>query len=598
MAANDIIYLPNQPVQLYKVTPTSTEIEEGYTSWATTAYHKRQGDCYFLGLDYCTPVNKASDRFQFQFKAKTTGANLMTAKLTPNLTGTNTSVTAGKLVNSGAPFGAVDVNNLVRNTSDNTATFVSNLDSTSVLSMEQDIFLATPKNYAIYYDISVNGIFRYFPLTDQFTVSVPTGSTGSYIEYLNILTIGKWYKITINVTDITAGSLDILLGGVSCATISSVGVHTVYGEADSTTSLTIQVSSTFVGSYDSSELDVRELVTDYWIVLFDKDTELYYDSIPWSESSDSLTIGNIFVNTTWAADILNPACGSYVIGVTDQEICEGNIVQNGNMSSSTGWSLDTNASITGGYLVFEGVATNDGAENTLNCTIKNGLEYTVQWDITNRSGIQNGSYVLQTAQGNISPSYSAASQGTATISFTFTATADSSTIAFIITSANGTFRIDNFSVTATADAIITEMDGLSECLCVCVNECTALIEYGSTRPTFGSFFDGTVNMQYRIPGRVRNTGFNDLELNPFKSSLDSEVQPYNNLNSVSELATQPMPEYAHNILGVALSHTTVKINGVGFKRIGAYAPNWGDDELAEVIVNIAKRNQANLRNNY
>jgi len=580
---------------MYLVNPTATEIEEGYTSWATTAYHKRQGDCYFYGLDYCTPVNKATDKLQFQFKAKTTGANLVLPLFNPYLSGTNTSVSAGKLVDSGNPFGAVDLNQLVINTTNNTGTYVSNVDSASTLSMEQDIFTATPRNYSIY-SIIVNGGFRYFPATDLFTVSTAGG--GYYVEYTGVLTIGNWYKITINVTDITAGSLDINVGGVVCATITSVGEHTVYGQADSTDTFLVQASNTFVGSYDGLSLDVRELVTDYWIILFDKDTELYYDSIPWSESSDSLTIGNIFVNTTWAADILNPACGSYVIGVTDQEICEGNIVQNGNMSSSTGWALDTNASITGGYLVFQGVATNDGAENTLNCTIKNGLEYTVQWDITNRSGIQNGSYVLQTAQGNISPSYSAASQGTATISFTFTATADSSTISFIVSSANATFRIDNFIVTATADAIITEMDGLSECLCVCVNECTALIEYGSTRPTFGSFFDGTVNMQYRIPGRVRNTGFNDLELNPFKSSLDSEVQPYNNLNSVSELATQPMPEYAHNILGVALSHPTVKINGVGFKRIGAYAPNWQDDELAEVIVNIAKRNQANLRNNY
>ena len=595
MAANNIIYLPNQPIQMYLVNPTATEIEEGYTSWATTAYHKRQGDCYFYGLDYCTPVNKATDKLQFQFKAKTTGANLVLPLFNPYLSGTNTSVSAGKLVDSGNPFGAVDLNQLVINTTNNTGTYVSNVDSASTLSMEQDIFTATPRNYSIY-SIIVNGGFRYFPATDLFTVSTAGG--GYYVEYTGVLTIGNWYKITINVTDITAGSLDINVGGVVCATITSVGEHTVYGQADSTDTFLVQASNTFVGSYDGLSLDVRELVTDYWIILFDKDTELYYDSIPWSESSDSLTIGNIFVNTTWAADILNPACGSYVIGVSDQEICEGNIVQNGNMSSSTGWALDTNASITGGYLVFQGVATNDGAENTLNCTIKNGLEYTVQWDITNRSGIQNGSYVLQTAQGNISPSYSAASQGTATISFTFTATADSSTISFIVSSANATFRIDNFIVTATADAIITEMDGLSECLCVCVNECTALIEYGSTRPTFGSFFDGTVNMQYRIPGRVRNTGFNDLELNPFKSSLDSEVQPYNNLNSVSELATQPMPEYAHNILGVALSHPTVKINGVGFKRIGAYAPNWQDDELAEVIVNIAKRNQANLRNNY
>jgi hypothetical protein len=595
MAANEIIYLPNQPIQMYLVNPTATEIEEGYTSWATTAYHKRQGDCYFLGLDYCTPVNKATDKLQFQFKAKTTGANLVLPLFNPYLTGTNTSVSAGKLVDSGNPFGAVDLNQLVVNTTNNTGTYVSNVDSASTLSMEQDIFTATPRNYSIY-SIIVNGGFRYFPATDLFTVSTAGG--GYYVEYTGVLTIGNWYKITINVTDITAGSLDINVGGVVCATITSVGEHTVYGQADSTDTFLVQASNTFVGSYDGLSLDVRELVTDYSIVLFDKETELFVDYISWSETSDSLTIGNIFVNLNWSADTLNPACGSYVIGVTDAAVCEGNIVANSTFATGADWTLDAGVTIVAGYLVFQGVASTDGAVGALNCDIKAGLEYTVQWDITNRSGIQTGSYYIETAQGIISPSYSSAAQGTATISFTFTASADSSTISVIITGAAATFRIDNFTVTATADAIITSMDGLSECLCVCTNECTALIQYGSDRPTFGSYFDGTFTMNYRVFGRTRNATLNDIEFSPFKSSLDSQVQPYNNLGRGEEFATQPMPEYAHDILGVALSHPTLKINGINYTRTGAYAPDWGDDEVASVVVNVTKKNQKYLRNNY
>jgi hypothetical protein len=599
MAANEIIYLPYQPVSMYLVNPSATEIEEGYTSWATTAYHKRQGDCFFLGIDYCTPVNKETDKLTFQFKAKTADGNVVLPLFNPYLTGNNTSVTANKLVDSGAPFGSVSLNQLVQNLDDNTASYISNIDSTSVLTMEQDIFLASPRIYGIY-AILVNANFRYFPLTDEFTVS--TAASGNYIEYPGVLTLNKWYKVTIKITDITSGSLAVKLGSNTIATLTSVGEHVIYGQCLTTTSVIVEGSSSFVGSYDGLAFDVHRLVTEYNVVLFDKETELYVDHFTWDESSDSLTIGNIFVNIDWDSESLNPACGNYVIGITDEQICNGDIVHNGTFSSSVGWELDTNITISSGFLRFDGVTGGTGAINNLLCPIKEGLEYTVSWKIGYMPGpTKEGGYIFTTAEGNVSPVYNATVQVPGVYTFTFTATADSNVITIKQYGPDpSTFTIDNFSVTVEATADIADMNGLSECLCVCTNDCTALIEYKSNRPTFGSYFDNSAatSMQYRIPGRTRNTVISDLELNSFKTSLDEQIQPYNNLNRIEELATQPMPEYAHNTLAVALSHPNVEINGVKYIRTGSYAPDWGNDEVASVVVNVARRNQKYLRNNY
>lgn len=65
--------------------------------------------------------------------------------------GTNTGVTANKLVDSGATFqtDGVAVGDPVTNTSDNLITTVSAIDSETTLSLDDNIFTATPKNYSV-----------------------------------------------------------------------------------------------------------------------------------------------------------------------------------------------------------------------------------------------------------------------------------------------------------------------------------------------------------------------------------------------------------------------------------------------------------------
>jgi hypothetical protein len=161
--------------------------------------------------------------------------------------------------------------------------------------------------------------------------------------------------------------------------------------------------------------------------------------------------------------------------------------------------------------------------------------------------------------------------------------------------------MDNVSLLCNDPTLeASDADGLSECYCICTtNTCDVKIEWAADIPTFGNYYSGSSDkMQFRVGGRLRNANNTDIEINPFKSTLDQEVQPYNNLNRIEELATEPLPDWVHNVLSVGLSHSIVWIDGVKFSRKGAYAPNYGDSELSNVIVNVAKKNQENLRNNY
>lgn len=594
MAANDIEYFFNQPIQLYKVTPTDAEKEGGQTAWADTAYHKRLGNCYFVDKDYCHPV-VATDYMTFQFKAATFEDELLLSSIVSLASDTNDSVTALKLVDSSVNFIAdgIGLNNLVLNTTDYLSAYVDNVDSGTALTLSADIFTSFPKSYLIY-NINISGNWEFDEPTSSFFVD--TAASGG-VEFASILTVGSWYKFTINVTDITAGSLAIKFGNNTVANISSVGVHVVYGQCTVVTDFTIQASASFIGTFALLDCNIYELQDQYTIAIFDING--VYQTSYGGAYTDGLTIGNVLISLPW--DNYPLACGKYVVGVYEGNVepC-GQMIRNGNFAIATGWATDPGITITGGHAEFSTVSDGNALSNTLTCSILNGKEYTLTWDISSLLGTKIGGYTINTAEGVISPSYNVAAQ-TGTITLTFTATANSTFLSFSCISGPTTFQLDNVSLTPNDPTLVMlDADGLSECYCVCdTHECTMLVQYSSNIPTFGNFYDTTNARNYlRIPGRLRNQVINDLDFNTFKTTLDNQVQPYMNLNKLEELASQPIPEWVHNSLAIGISHPIVWIDGVKYIRTGSYAPNWGDGELAEVIVNVAKVNQTNMRNNY
>ena len=75
-----------------------------------------------------------------------------------DLSGTNTSVTANKLVDSGATFETenIEVGDRVENTTDSTTALVTAIDSETTLSLDTDIFTAGSKDYTVGAQIFAN----------------------------------------------------------------------------------------------------------------------------------------------------------------------------------------------------------------------------------------------------------------------------------------------------------------------------------------------------------------------------------------------------------------------------------------------------------
>lgn len=594
-----IQYLPNQPIQLYKQVG-GTNIRQ----WDRTAYHKRLGECFFEGPNYCHPVVN-TDYMTFQFKASEIGDDLLLTSIT-TVTGSNTSTTTDHLIDSGADFVAagIQLNNLVVNINDNTSAYVDNVDSLTNLTLSEDIFSSFPNDYIIY-NINIDGNWKFNYNTGEFFVD--NAGTGG-VEFPSILNVGSWYAVTINVTDITAGFISIKLGNNTIVNISSVGTHTVYGQCTIVQDFTFVASSAFLGAFDIDDCTVIEMQTEYTIAIFDIDG-VFQSAIGGAFMDiDALSIGNIIINRRWSDFELD--CGKYIVAVYEGDVapCTGEMVRNGNFSSPVGWATDPpEITIAGGAALFADAPDGSGLQNTLSCDIQEERSYTLRWDINPGSGsVKKGEYFILTAQGNIGGviPFDASTQ-TGTQSLSFLATANSSILSFLVYdsgSGPATFRLDNVTLTEDDPTLDqADADGLSECYCVCDSQdCTILIKYTADRPTFGgAYSSGYPLMYFRVGGRLRNAETDDVEYNPFKSTLDIQIGAYSNLLRKEELIVSHAPEWVHNTMAVAIKHPTVYIDDINYQTVSAYKPNWGTSiELCEGSAGVAQVNQTSLRNNY
>jgi hypothetical protein len=593
MAANGIIIIPNQPIQLYKQNPTDAELSLGMTAWAQTAYHKRLGNCFFVGPEYCHPVLN-TDFMTFQFKAKTIGDNVL-SQLSDSVlsSGANTSVSTDQLINSGEDFvgDGVAVSNVVVNSTTNTSTFVNNVASATTLDLDLDIFLATPNSYKV---LSWKGAgeWKYNINTDIIYMDTPSPTT---LFKEGALGINSYYKVTINVISVTAGNFQVKLGSNSIATINSVGTHVLYGQCLTTDIFTLQASSAFVGSIEDT-IEVLELQTQYTIGVFDLDG-VYQGAIVYDASGDgSLSIGNVFVNIEWGNFTLD--CGKYVVGIFDGTApCIGNMVTNGNfIEGAAGWILGTNMSIVSFHAELNISPADSALVNDLFCDIIEGRSYTLTYNVSDIGDDRYGNYTIPQVPGVVIRNFT--NEGA--VSITFTASSSSDILQFYCLE-NCLAQIDNVSLVCNDCVLdIEDADGLSECLCVCdAHDCTTLIKFSASRPTFGNFFDSNnVPMYFRIGGRLRNPENPALDFNPFKSTLDQQVQPSSSFNALEELATQLVPEWVHNSLTIALVHPILYIDGVSYKCTTPHAAEWGDEEVATGQSIVAKTNQGSLRNTY
>lgn len=122
-------------------------------------------------------------------------------------TGTTTATTATKLVDSAATFTtSVEVGNIVVNTTDNTMTNITAIDSDTTLSVDDDIF-TSGETYTVYKQAETGGAILYVGGTGNIKL---TTSSGSILTF-NGLNAGTFVPVqTIKVFNTGTTATDIL----------------------------------------------------------------------------------------------------------------------------------------------------------------------------------------------------------------------------------------------------------------------------------------------------------------------------------------------------------------------------------------------------
>ena len=129
----------------------------------------------------------------------------------PNISrsGTNTTVVANKLVVAGADFTSdqVAVGDIVYNDSTGTSATVTNLDSTTQISLNADIFTASPENFTIFKGGANNGCVIY--VGEGGDVDVTTAG-GDRVVFYGLLT-GQFVPVhVIKVWTVETTALNLL----------------------------------------------------------------------------------------------------------------------------------------------------------------------------------------------------------------------------------------------------------------------------------------------------------------------------------------------------------------------------------------------------
>lgn len=596
MARRELTFLNNFPLPMYSIS-----------EYSSRAYNQYRNSCQMSEPCWC-PTYLQSDPFSFQFKAEELGSNLFATQYL--LDGTNTGVTAGKLVDAGENFTTqlgVTITYLVENKTTNESTY-STANGTTTMDLYDDIFTATPEDYRVWKYKSSSNAWQISTSDD----TVCATNTNAELSYPAAVTVGKYYRITLTVTNYSSGSLNVWFGdtgaGTNVGTISGNGTYTFYGQVASSAQVIFAapVTSQFTGCIDLSSIEMYQLNTDYYLDILDNDDNVVYSNA-FTETEACLNYGNIEVDiATWSLVGLANGCYTYRIAGNTNCQLEDLMGGAGAMTSADDWTLSAGTiTIGSGVMSF---ATASGGDNALlkevACELQPYTTYDITFTISNRT--EGGIYFELSGVSPVqSGSYSF--DGTYTIQLTTDATV-TDVIKIVASTTSTTLDLNNVTIKMSADDYT--FAGRSECFClVDADACSIMIKYRNNldNHAFGYYYgDNTYYNYFRVSGRLRNVGLEDLEYNEHKNSLGYEQMTYANMREVAEFAIAPMPEWAHRVVQQAFRHNLVYLdttsnltNNIRYVSVGAITPDYSDDsELCRLVFNVARYDQTNLVNTY
>lgn len=149
--------------------------------------------------------------------------------------GGNTSVAASKLIDSGATFLALaQANQLVTNETLNTYTNILTVDSDIQLTLDADIFTATPQVYRVkHWEGGASWIYN----NSNDTIAHSAGSTDIIFVAIPGIQVGMPYTLAFQIINRTAGSVTVSVGGAvdpNYSVFSANGVFETHAVATDT----------------------------------------------------------------------------------------------------------------------------------------------------------------------------------------------------------------------------------------------------------------------------------------------------------------------------------------------------------------------------
>lgn len=171
-------------------------------------------------------------------------------------TGTGTTAAAFELRDSGATWQTlgVVVGATVYNTATGNGALVVSVDSEIQLTLDTDIFPVVNTYAIMNWRIGSIGDINWLFGSDAIDYNGTTGGT-DVLEYQNILTTDRYYKVTFTVASYATGTLDVFFGSTLGGSVTANGTYTMYGVAAGTSLQFVpRVGSNFQWELDSVTL--------------------------------------------------------------------------------------------------------------------------------------------------------------------------------------------------------------------------------------------------------------------------------------------------------------------------------------------------------
>lgn len=529
------------------------------------------------------------DISQLQFGLTPVNNINLAPSLNPVASGTNTSTSSGKLINTSGNFlsGNLQANFTVKNITDDTYALITSIDSDTQLTLSSNIFTGTGKSYEII-EWDLSGM-TYDHTTNSLVFDNSCLATGH-----NFLKDNTYYKIVVTTNAGGASNgLIMTFGGAETVPIDGDITAVAYFKFSDGDDILLSDNVAF-GSlilsrfeiYEMSQLAYKIKDCDTDSVVYDANggLEYYQSNLSTDYQDEDLEIvGQISIN--WENIGLDEGC--YKICIIDSGLLGFEFLRNGDFEDSWKWVIANTGSlgwaITGGEALHTGEAP--GSDDSIAQTITAldpTLNYTlrVEPDLATLPDDDLLIYIDSVETGADYLLHTIVQNTTTPVEVDFTGYSVTKIKFVMHEGGDGSF--DNVTLKVDSD-----LDCTCETMCISYrNEhtftsgCNVLLTAYNDNSAMGYDFTSFTFKHYlRVPAMLRNGKYDFLDEEYYKKSNGEKVLVSSGFEKYKELQIYQMPEALHDIVGLMLMHQhfTITIDGeeVEFvKRPGGLTPAW------------------------